>query len=575
MSSFPSDEDRTQFPGQNLGAGDSLPVRSAYAPHSESVEHPLTTDAGNALPSGMRIGEIEIEAVIAEGSVGIVYRAHDHSLDRWIALKEYLPAMLAARTDALTVVAKTEWAAETYMAGLQSFIDEARLLAQFDHPSLVKVYRFWEANGTAYLIMPLYEGVTLTQTLAYYADPPDEDWLKAVLANLVEPLRIIHAAECIHGDIAPDHILMLKSGMPVLLGFGAARRVIGERMQALTANVEPSYAPIEQSATDESMTRGPWTDIYALAAVAYYSINGAPPVPAVDRIGNDPQRALADTATNKYSAPFLKALDSALSVQPEDRPQSVDAFASELELGPPRRVATGEPVEWVQRSKNLTWFAPALVGLAVIVVALYGAFRYFSPALEPEQQAAPAKPPFDSVKAIVAVYEGRDRDRVVEIALPRSEIRIGKDPLSFTVTTTRDGYLYVIGIGTDQPHLFLLFPNDVDKEHRVYANRALALPRAHWKMIPDGPPGTNYFVAIVSDVPLDFAGVGAVKNGTFLEVPMEVAKLRHETYSGTRPLFAGNPQCGDVRPCGERYGAMLFSVAEIPATQATVAPKGR
>jgi serine/threonine protein kinase len=116
---------------------------------------------GNALPVGTWLGEFELTRVVGEGGFGIVYLAQDHSLQRRVALKEYMPSALAARTGPTTVAVKSERHRETFDLGLKSFVNEARLLAQFDHPSLVKVYRFWEANGTAYMVMPFYEGITM------------------------------------------------------------------------------------------------------------------------------------------------------------------------------------------------------------------------------------------------------------------------------------------------------------------------------------------------------------------------------------------------------------------------------
>ena len=150
----------------------SAQERSATKPNpsSEPQDH-------NALPLGTRIGEFEIRALVGVGGFGIVYLAHDHSLGRDVALKEYMPSSLAARPDGVTVSVKSQRHAETFAAGLRSFINEARLLAQFDSPSLVKVYRFWEANGTAYMVMPFYEGLTLKQALLEMKSPPGEEWL--------------------------------------------------------------------------------------------------------------------------------------------------------------------------------------------------------------------------------------------------------------------------------------------------------------------------------------------------------------------------------------------------------------
>jgi len=217
---------------------DGPPVASASASEPDS----------NALPEGTKIDEFEIIGLIGVGGFGIVYLAQDHSLGRLVALKEYMPSSLAARVQGLTVVVKSSRLAETFAIGMRSFVNEARLLAQFDHASLVKVYRFWESNGTAYMVMPFYEGITLKECLQKMAAPPDEAWLRGVIEPLLAALEVLHQANCFHRDIAPDNILLLGDGKPLLLDFGAARRVISDRTQALTVILKPGYAPLEQYA---------------------------------------------------------------------------------------------------------------------------------------------------------------------------------------------------------------------------------------------------------------------------------------------------------------------------------------
>jgi len=166
-----------------------------------------------ALPVGTRVDEFVITGLVGIGGFGIVYRAHDEALDRTVALKEYMPSTLALRQAGNTVSAKSTRSADLFLTGLKSFVNEARMLALFDHPALVKVYRFWEANGTAYMVMPFYQGQTLQKTLAQMPEPPSEDWLRQLLHPLLEALEIIHAQHCLHRDIAPDNIFILISSV--------------------------------------------------------------------------------------------------------------------------------------------------------------------------------------------------------------------------------------------------------------------------------------------------------------------------------------------------------------------------
>ncbi len=313
------DDDKTiipNAPGSPGGAGDFVSSSSFF---------------GHTLPEGTRIAEFVIKGLIGEGGFGIVYLAYDPSLQRHVALKEYMPASLAGRASGgLDVVVKSERHLDTFKAGLKSFVNEARLLARFDHRSLVKVYRFWEDHGTAYMVMPYYEGPTLKRALAERATPPDEASLRAWLEPLLDALAVMHEAHCFHRDIAPDNILLTPTG-PLLLDFGAARRVIGDMTQALTVMLKPGYAPIEQYGESAAMTQGAWTDLYALASVVYCAITGQAPMSSVERLMSDALVPLRIQAAGRYSETFLRAIDAALALRPKDRPQDVAAFRALLD----------------------------------------------------------------------------------------------------------------------------------------------------------------------------------------------------------------------------------------------------
>ena len=331
---------RLHMPPDNASA--TTVTTSATTSVNTASVGPATTAApagarSNALPVGSRVGEFEITGVIGVGGFGIVYLAMDTSLGRTVALKEYMPSSFAMRVDANTVRVLAEEHRETFAAGLRSFVNEAQLLAQFDHPSLVKVYRFWEANGTAYMVMPYYDGQTLKTTLTHGVTPPDEAWLRNFVAQILQALDIIHAKQCYHRDIAPDNILMQDGLRPVLLDFGAARRVIEGREQALTVILKAGYAPIEQYGADGEMGQGPWTDLYALASVIYFAIMKKTPPPAVQRVvGVDPYQALEQQVAGRYSTVFLRSIDAALALQPKARPQNVAEFRALLDADPTR-----------------------------------------------------------------------------------------------------------------------------------------------------------------------------------------------------------------------------------------------
>ncbi|MDP9046151.1 MAG: serine/threonine protein kinase, partial [Pseudomonadota bacterium] len=294
----------------------------------------------DALPAGTRFGEFEIIRALGVGGFGIVYLAQDHSLERQVALKEYMPAALASRGSGPMIAVRASSFAETYAMGLRSFINEARLLARFDHPSLVKVYRFWEDNGTAYMVMPYLQGRTLRDARRALAQAPDEAWIRAVLDPMLDALELLHREGVFHRDVAPDNILLPPEGPPILLDFGAARRVISDRNDNLTAIIKPSYAPIEQYAEMATMRQGPWTDLYALGAVLHFLVFGSPPAPATARVVEAEVEPIAGRAVPGISPQFMRVMAWMLGVRPLERPQNVGAVRAALagRIEPPEAV---------------------------------------------------------------------------------------------------------------------------------------------------------------------------------------------------------------------------------------------
>jgi len=301
----------------------------------------------DALPIGTLLGEFEILGLLGVGGFGMVYNAYDRALRRGVAIKEYLPSSLACRSDGLAVSSRSSADQQTLASGLRSFVAEARMLAQFDHPSLVKVYRFWEANNTAYMVMPLYRGLTFRQARSQMQVPPPEAWMRTVLWSILGALKYMHEHKTVHRDISPDNIFLQDKGPPVLLDLGAARRAIADASHRHTAILKVNYAPIEQYAESPDMRQGPWTDLYSLAAVVHGCLCNAPPLPATFRVVRDrmpPFASVAHTVKSlfgqHYSREFVHTITHALALQPEARPQSVQAFMDEMRLAAPESIQT-------------------------------------------------------------------------------------------------------------------------------------------------------------------------------------------------------------------------------------------
>jgi len=331
------------FEGERKNESDERPVMS-----------PETIGSANCLASGVQVGEYRLQRVIGEGGFGIVYLAHDLSLDRTVAVKEYMPSTLAGRMASHQLHVRSQHR-NAFEAGLRSFINEARLLAKFSHPALVHVYRFFEENGTAYMVMRYYEGQTLRSFLETHAGRVDERWLVGLLEPLSEVLEMLHAADCYHRDIAPDNVFLQAQGGPVLLDFGAARRIIGDMTQALTMVLKPGFAPIEQYVDDGAMPQGAWTDIYQLGAMTYLAIVGRAPATSVARMINDPVKALTRQDHPAFSAHFLRGVMQALAIKPQDRPQSMAEFRALLGLG---SLVSSPGSEWSSLPPGLASPAP-------------------------------------------------------------------------------------------------------------------------------------------------------------------------------------------------------------------------
>lgn len=315
-----------------------LPIRVA-APDVTHVD---------ALAPGTRLGEFEILGLLGVGGFGMVYRAYDHSLQRDVAIKEYMPTALASRAaDVLNISVRTSGDEETFRTGLESFVGEARMLAKFEHPSLVKVFRFWEANNTAYMVMPLYRGMTLKQARLRMRTPPTEAWLRKVLWSVLGALKVLHRGKALHRDVSPDNIFLQDIGPPVLLDLGAARLAISDRARQHTAVLKVNFAPIEQYADVKDMLQGPWTDLYSLSAVVHGLLCNEPPMPATIRVVNDSMPPFASVARTvaaefglRYSNEFVAGIAWGLNIRPQDRPQSVQEFAKALVLTTPNGMSS-------------------------------------------------------------------------------------------------------------------------------------------------------------------------------------------------------------------------------------------
>ncbi len=283
-----------------------------------------------ALPSGTELaGDFRIKRVLGAGGFGITYLADELALARQVTIKEYFPSDYAARKDELAAYPRSRESAEDYKWGLDRFIDEAKILARFDHPNIVRVFRYFRANNTGYMVLQFEEGGSFKNWLRGLGRAPRQTELDQLLGPLLDALDVIHKGDFLHRDIAPDNIIVRRDKTPVLIDFGSARGEIASPSRTVSALVKPGYSPYEQYAST-TRQQGPWTDIYALAATFYQAICGKRPPDAPSRMLSDDYVSAKDAAIGSYRAGFLAAIDKALRLEVGERPQSIGEWRGQL-----------------------------------------------------------------------------------------------------------------------------------------------------------------------------------------------------------------------------------------------------
>jgi formylglycine-generating enzyme required for sulfatase activity/serine/threonine protein kinase len=347
-----------------------------------------------ALAPGFQVDTLRVDRVLGRGAFGITYLVTDTVLYKPFALKEYLPEALAIRTGDGRVEARDADSAAAFNTGLEHFVAEGRTVAGLDHANIVKVFRCFEANGTAYLLMPYYKGEALDKLLLRSGTFTEDEAL-ALTRPLLGALDYIHRHGVIHQDIKPANVYVTEDGIPILLDFGAA----GQRLHASASTRRllgsEGYAAIEQSEPDGTV--GPWTDIYGLAATLYRCITGRVPVAASQRRDaaaggeDDPLESIGDWVPAGSFATLIPAVMGGLALEPGGRPRNVDEWRpSFVPAQPPDR----EEREWLPLVL-LTIFAVLLAGAVTYLLVPDTGWR--APGSE-DTAAEPASPPQPAVR---------------------------------------------------------------------------------------------------------------------------------------------------------------------------------
>ena len=292
-----------------------------------------TSLADEALPIGTTLlgDQFTITGLLGAGGFGISYRAEDNTLGRTIVIKECFPFDICSRKGK-SAVARSDAMAKLMGLTVEKFMGEARNLAKLRHPNIVGVHRAFEENKTAYMALDLIEGRELYYVIK--SNPsPSPAFVKNILIQLLDAINEIHEMHLLHRDISPDNILIEEPETPILIDFGAARADAHRRTRALSAFqvVKDGYSPHEFYVDDGKQM--PSSDLYSLGATFYHWLSGKIPANSQTRLAEiashrpDPCEPLAGRIEG-YDESFLQAIDSAMSVHPEDRLQSAAKWRS-------------------------------------------------------------------------------------------------------------------------------------------------------------------------------------------------------------------------------------------------------
>ena len=301
------------------------------------------------LPPDTAIGGYRVVRRLSSGGFGVVYLALDME-GQQVAVKEYLPSSLATRApgELLPVVAPEKLS--LYRLGLKSFFEEGRSLAQISHPSVVSVLNFFRENETVYMVMNFLDGATLQDFIITARELKKqtvfrESTIRSLFDEVLRGLRIVHQHKMLHLDIKPANIFITDDNRAVMIDFGAAREVLSKEGNFIRPMYTPGFAAPEMYRRDATM--GPWTDIYAIGACLYASMQGYPPNDAPQRLEKDRLSLALSRLRGVYSDNLIEVVEWCMALDPLSRPQSVFALQKELSREGERRytkLSVGEKV---------------------------------------------------------------------------------------------------------------------------------------------------------------------------------------------------------------------------------------
>ncbi|SDB25488.1 PASTA domain, binds beta-lactams, partial [Ruminococcaceae bacterium FB2012] len=395
-------------------------------PHCGFAEDTPPENAMHITPGTILLDRYIIGKVIGYGGFGVTYAAYDPLLELKVAIKEYLPSEFSTR-----VVGQTQVTvfggdkSEQFSDGMTKFVDEAKKLAKFTStPGIVRIFDSFECNNTAYIVMELLEGETLSERLKREKTIQVDDAI-AMMIPVIQSLDEVHKDGIIHRDIAPDNIFITKDGQVKLIDFGAARYATTTHSRSLTVVIKPGYSPEEQYRSRGD--QGKHTDVYAVAATMYRMITGEVPPDALERrVYFENKKKDILKPLNEFVPDIDKnhetAILNALNVRVEDRTPDMQTLMSELTSVDKVRHRDGK----IKPLDMYTWPKWAKIGVPVIGTALVLFFVLFFTGVIG----------FDAkLKEDIVIPEGQTRvPSVVNNTLERAEKRLTDAVLELSIS---------------------------------------------------------------------------------------------------------------------------------------------
>ena len=338
------------------------------------------------LPEAAELVGYEIIKMIASGGFSFVYLAENNK-KQLVAIKEYIPQKLPLREQSQLDLAIPPEHRSAFRRSIHSFFSECRTLSRVRHPGIVRLIDFFRAHNTFYIVMDYAPGSSLRKFIRRRIDNRmfynknsllnaylryrhckkrligsrqviGERLIRKIFSHLIDGIGRLHDQELLYLDLKPANIYVHYDGTPVLLDFGATRRVSRENQKEISWVFTQRFAAPELLKKQRGLM-GPWTDAYSLGANLFACMCGHSPQSAEERAVKDKLPKSLKALRNLYSSDLVDLVEWCLHLKPEQRPQTMAELQERLlacQLNPPplpRQKFTRRLSKWVRRKMKL------------------------------------------------------------------------------------------------------------------------------------------------------------------------------------------------------------------------------